>query len=38
VDVVPDDEVLEDVEEIKEQKREQEKQKICLGIYNHGSM
>ena len=29
VDVVPDDEVLEDAEEIKEQKREQEKQKFA---------
>jgi len=29
VDVVPDDEVLEDVDEIKEQKREQEKQKFA---------
>jgi hypothetical protein len=35
VDVVP---VLEDAEEIKEQKREQEKQKVCMGIYYHGSM
>jgi hypothetical protein len=29
VDVVPDDEVLEDADEIKEQKREQEKQKFA---------
>jgi len=29
VDVVPDDEVLDDAEEIKEQKREQEKQKFA---------
>ena len=29
VDVVPDDEVLDDVDEIKEQKREQEKQKFA---------
>jgi hypothetical protein len=29
IDVVPDDEVLEDADEIKEQKREQEKQKFA---------
>ncbi len=29
VDVVPDDEVLEDADEIKEQKREQQKQKFA---------